>query len=156
MGNRRGKRANRRSIRWQQALSDLTSDCHLLWRNNSFLWALLTTCVCQQQGKLTQAVLCVPGGENWQKERSSSGSGKNHSHTCYAVIDSCHMSIPALTAWEQWVRLSRQQRAAEGFRAARPLRGRSQRTVHMSPHFIFDLKLLNEPRCLCYDGFTSE
>lgn len=103
-----------RSTRWHQALSGLTSDCHLLWCNNSFLWAMLTTCVCEQQGKLTQALLCLPGGKLTKGEEHS-GRRENRSHTCYFVTDRCHMSLPALRGNGGWGSATNrgQQRASD-------------------------------------------
>ncbi len=40
------------------------------------------------------SALCREG--TLTKGEVQSGRRKNHSHTCYVVIDSCHMSIPAL------------------------------------------------------------
>lgn len=116
--DRDGERAwNRWSIRWQQPLSELTSDCHLLWWNNSFLWATLTTCVCQQQGKLTQALLCLLYARSGTDKGNGAGVGEGRiTHTpVNAVIDSCHMSVPALRGHSGWGSVTNrgQQRASE-------------------------------------------
>lgn len=109
---------NRRSIRWQEALSELISDCHLLWWNNGFLWVVLTTCVCKRQGKLTPALLSLRYARRGIDRGSGGCMGEGGvTHTPVNVmIDSCHMScVPALRG-HQWVRLTAnrgQQRASE-------------------------------------------
>lgn len=75
--------------------SRLTSDCRLLWSNNSFLRAALTTRACQQQGKLTRASLlfCLtPAGRLTKATESSGKKGRITRTPVSALTDSCHMS----------------------------------------------------------------
>lgn len=79
----------------EQPSSRLTSDCRLLWRNNSFLRAALTTRACQQQGKLTRASLlfCLtPAGRLTKATESSGKKGRITRAPVSALTDSCHMS----------------------------------------------------------------
>lgn len=90
------RKANRRSIRWQQALSDLTSDYCLLWGNNSFLWGMLTTWVYQQRGKLTPSLLYV------RRETDKSGVWEQRVipiPVIYWQAAAIRPSLPTLCEW---------------------------------------------------------
>lgn len=140
---KRMRKANRRNIRWQQALSDLTSDYCLLWGNNSFLWGMLTTWVYQQRGKLTQSLLYV------RRETDKSGVWEQRVipiPVIYWQAAAICPSSPTLCVNEWWLglRLSRQQRAAEGFRANISLRGQAKEALLHGESDCLDLHAISK------------
>lgn len=87
----RGRRKTDGAAGDEQPSSQLTSDCRLLWSNNSFRRAR----ACQQQGKLTRASLlfCLtPAGRLTKATESSGKKGRITRTPVSALTDSCHMS----------------------------------------------------------------
>lgn len=100
------------------------------------------TCVCKQQGKLTQAILCLLYARKEIDKRRGAEWEKGESLTHLLFSDRQLPYVHTCAVWELWLKFSHQQRAAEGFT--------DDMSLSVWSELVLWVQLTENPVCLDY------